>query len=101
MNQAVYIVGQIAVKDYKTYFSQYALKLNDLLQKYQGEALAGTTKAEVVEGENFGNWTVIIKFPSRELADECMTSEEYTRLSALRVNELTNGGNILLVPGKK
>ena len=100
MSRAVYIVGQIQVKDYKTYFPQYAVKLNEVLIKYQGEALAGTTKAEVIEGEGFGNWTVLIKFPSRALADECMKSEEYARLSALRINELTTGGNIFLIPAK-
>ncbi len=41
MSNAVYIIGQIEVKDYKTYFSQYALKLKEVLKKYQGEALAG------------------------------------------------------------
>jgi len=98
MSKVVYIIGQIEVKDYKTYFPQYALKLKKVLDKYQGEALAGTTKAEILEGEGFGNWTVLIKFPSRELADECMSSEEYLKLSALRVNELTTGGNIFLIP---
>lgn len=100
MSKAVYVIGQIAVKDYKTYFSQYALPLNDLLQKYQGEALAGSTKAETLEGEGFGNWTVLIKFPSRALLEECMNSAEYARLSNLRVNQLTTGGNIFLLPAK-
>ena len=77
-----------------------ALKLNEVLKKYQGESLAGTTKAEVLEGECFGNWTVLIKFPSRALADECMSSAEYLRLSALRVNELSTGGNVFLLPAK-
>ena len=100
MSQAVYIIGQIKVKDYKTYFSEYALKLNELLKEYHGEALAGTTKAEVMEGESFGNWTVLIKFPSRELADACMNSEEYARLSKLRI-ELSEGGNVILIPAKE
>lgn len=101
MSKAVYIVGQIEVKDFKVYFPQYALKLKDVIDKFQGEVLAGSTKAEVKEGEGYGNWTVIIKFPSRELADECMSSEEYIKLSALRINELTTGGNIYLVPGQE
>ncbi len=99
MDRAVYIVAQIAVKDYNTYFEKYALKLKVVLDNFQGEALAGTTKAEAIEGINYGNWTVIIKFPSRKLADECMRSEEYKTLSSLRKNELTTGGNVILVPG--
>ncbi len=97
----VYIVAQIAVKDYKTYFEEYALKLKIVLDNFQGIALAGTTKAEAKEGSNYGNWTVIIKFPSRELADECMSSAEYDRLASLRKNELTEGGNVILIPGNE
>ena len=100
MSHPVYIIGQIAVKDYKTYFSQYALKLKEVLKKYQGEALAGSTKVEVLEGNGYGNWTVLIKFPSRALADECMDSEEYITLSALR-KELSTGGNVFLINGNE
>jgi len=99
MSQEVYIIAQIAVKDYKTYFEEYALKFKEILPKYQGEALVGTTKAEVIEGKSFGNWTVVLKFPSKELAYACIHSEEYAPLNALRINELTTGGNILMVPG--
>lgn len=97
MSNPVYIIGQIAVKEYKIYFSQYAVKLKEVLKKYQGEALAGSTKAEILEGEGFGNWMVIIKFPSRALADECMNSEEYKELSTLR-KQLSTGGNVFLIP---
>ena len=102
MSQAVYIVAHIAVKnrDFKTYFKEYALKLKDILPKYQGEALAGTTKAEVLEGEGFGNWTVILKFPSRDLALACINSDEYAPIAAKRINELQTGGNVLLVPAQ-
>ena len=98
MSQPVYIIGQIEVKDYKTYFSQYALKLKAILEQYHGEALAGSTKAEVLEGKGFGNWMVIIKFPSRALADECMNSKAYKDLSSLRINQLSTGGNVFLIP---
>ncbi len=102
MNKAVYIVAQIEVKnrDFKTYFEEYALKLKDMLPKYQGEALAGTTKAEVIEGEQFGNWTVILKFPSKELAYACINSAEYAPIAAKRINELQTGGNVLMVPAQ-
>lgn len=100
MNKAVYIIAQIEVKnrDFKSYFEQYALKLKDILPKFQGEALAGTTKAEVLEGERYGNWTVILKFPSRELAHALINSEEYAPIAALRIKELQTGGNVLMVP---
>lgn len=103
MSQEVYIIAQIDVKnrDYKAYFEEYALKFKKILPKYQGVALVGTTKAEVVEGECFGNWTVILKFPSKELAHACINSEEYAPIAKKRIAELQNGGNVLLVPAQK
>lgn len=100
MSKSVYIVAQIQVKDYKTYFEQYALPFNDILPKFQGEILAGTTKAEKIEGELFGNWTVLIKFPSKELAHTCINSPEYAPLADVRINELSTGGNVFLFPAK-
>ena len=102
MNQEVYIVAQIDVKnrDFKSYFEEYALKLKDILPKYEGVVLAGTTKGEVLEGERYGNWTVIIKFPSEELAHACVNSEEYAPIAAKRIKDLQNGGNVLLIPGQ-
>ena len=99
MNPAVYIIAEIKVKEFKTYFEQYALKFNELLPNFQGEVLASTTKCEVIEGERFGNWTVIIKFPSKELAEACIHSEAYAPLAEVRIKELTTGGNVLMVPG--
>ena len=100
MSKEVYIIAQIEVKEFKTYFEEYALKLKDILPKYQGEALVGTTKAEVLEGEQFGNWTVILKFPSQELAYACINSEEYAPIAKKRIDELQNGGNVLMVPAQ-
>lgn len=100
MSKAVYVIAEIQVKDYKTYFKEYALKFNDILPKFQGEVLSGTTKADVIEGERYGNWTVLIKFPSKELAYECINSEEYAPLAALRINELSTGGNVRIIPAK-
>lgn len=103
MNKEVYIIAQIDVKnrDYKSYFEEYALKFKDILPKYQGVALVGTTKAEVLEGEKFGNWTVILKFPSRALAEACINSEEYAPIAKKRMEELQNGGNVLLVEAQE
>jgi len=98
MNKEIYIIGQIQVKDFKIYFKEYALKFKDILDRYQGEVLASTREGEVIEGARYGNWTVIIKFPSRELADACINSKEYAPLAALRIKELTTGGNVLLIP---
>ena len=101
MSKEVYIIAQIQVKDYPTYFKEYALKFKDILPAFQGEVLSATTKAEVIEGTSYGNWTVLIKFPSLELAHACIHSEEYAPLAAIRINELTTGNNVFIIPAKK
>jgi len=98
MNKPVYILGQIQVPDLKEYFEQYALKLKVVLDRYGAEVLSGTTKAQLVEGEQYGNWTVLIKFTSNEDYEKCIKSKEYIALSKVR-RELSNGGNITLIPG--
>jgi len=42
-----------------------------------------------------------MKFSSKELAYACINSKEYAPLAALRINELTTGGNVLLIPAYK
>ena len=98
MNTPVYILGQIKVPDLKIYFEQYALKLKVVLDQFQAEVLSGTTKTESVEGDQYGNWTVLIKFPSMEHYENCIQSEEYIALSKVR-RKLSDGGNIILIPG--
>ncbi len=100
MNQEVYIIAQIEVKDYESYSDQYALKFKKILPDYQGEVLAATEECEILEGGRYGNWTVVIKFPNRQLAYNCINSQEYAPLKKVRINELTTGNNVLMIPGK-
>lgn len=98
MSQAVYIIAHVKVKDIKRYITEYALLFKPILEKYQGEALVGTTKAEILEGDRLGDWTVILKFPSEELAHACINSEEYAPLAKHRIEELSQGGSVIMVP---
>lgn len=98
MNQEIYILGEMAVKDLKVYLKEYGTPFIPVLEKFQGELLAATKNAKTLEGEPFGNWTVLMKFPSKELAYGFVTSDEYAPLMKLRVNELTNGGRAILFP---
>ena len=62
------------------------------------DLIAANTEGKTLEGEPFGNWTVLIKFPSEELAKSFMTSDAYAPLRKLRVNELTTGSKAVLFP---
>ena len=98
MSKEYYVLGQMEVKDYQAYLSTYGVRFKEILPKYNGEILAGTTKAEGLQGELFGNWTVLIKFPSKEDALGFYNSEEYTPLKKMQVTELTTGGHAFLFP---
>ena len=98
MNKEVYVISHIDVKDMKTYFKEYALKFKDILHKYQGEVIVSTQECEVLEGERYGNWTVVIKFPSKQHVYDCIQSKEYAPLADVRINKLTHGGNVLMFP---
>ena len=100
MEKTFYIIGRIEVKDYKIYLEKYGKPFMKVLEKYQGELLAATKNGRTLEGEPFGNWTVLLKFPSKDLAYGFVTSEEYAPLMKLRVNELTTDNRALIFPGE-
>ncbi|MBT4905109.1 MAG: DUF1330 domain-containing protein [Flavobacteriaceae bacterium] len=100
MASTVYIFGQMAVKSYEDYFTQYGSPFLPILEKFQGTLLAATINGRTLEGEPFGNWTVLMQFPSKEMAYGFVTSEEYAPLMELRVNQLTDGAHAVLIPGE-
>lgn len=100
MAATVYIFGQMKVKKYEDYFTQYGSPFLPILQKFKGTLLAATKSARTLEGDSFGNWTVLMQFPSKELAYGFITSEEYAPLMELRINQLTDGAQAVLIPGE-
>lgn len=100
MESSVYIFGQMAVKNHEDYSSQYGAPFLPILEKYKGSLLAATKNARTLEGITFGNWTVLMKFPTKDLAYGFITSKEYAPLMELRVNELTDGAHAVLIPGE-
>ena len=55
MEQSVYIFGQMAVKSYDDYFTQYGLPFLPILEKFNGKLLAATKNGRTLEGDAFGN----------------------------------------------
>lgn len=99
MPQPAFMVGQIKVKDFKAYFERYASQVRAQAEQFGGEFLVATTRAEVNEGAWDCNWTVVIRFPSKDAALAFYHSPGYAPLKAMRVNELTDSGNLVLLPG--
>jgi uncharacterized protein (DUF1330 family) len=69
------------------------------LQDIGAKVLAASSESQVLEGKWEYKSTVIIEFPSMSVAKKWYSSEEYKPLRDIRINELTEGGNLVLVPG--
>ncbi len=93
-----YIFAEIAVDDFDLYFPEYARPLGAVLPKFEGTVVAATQKGEVREGEKLGNWTVLVRFPSMERARQFYDSDEYAPLRKRRIDDLTSGSLLVLIP---
>ncbi|GBG12912.1 uncharacterized protein NMK_0449 [Novimethylophilus kurashikiensis] len=99
MAQPMFVLVQFNVKDFPKYFEQYGSLMSAVVGKFGGQFLAASGDVVVQEGQSSGNLTAIIRFPSKEAATAMYESEEYAPLKAKRINELTDGGNLIFIPG--
>ena len=94
-----YFMIKIKAKSLEELSERYAQSAIASLTSHGGEMIAGTPAPIVLEGEWDGNWAAILRFPSLEMARSWYNSTEYQPLKELRVNELTDSGQILLIEG--
>jgi uncharacterized protein (DUF1330 family) len=98
MTQALLVFVQFEVNDFARYRADYASKMAAVAAQFGGQFLAATPQAEAMEGALGGNFTAILRFPSREAAQAMYDSEAYAPLKRLRQDELTTGGQVLFIP---
>jgi uncharacterized protein (DUF1330 family) len=77
--QPAYLIVQLKIRNKDEYIQRYGLPLLEMLEKVGAEVLAVSPAPVVVEGEWSGNWTVVLKFPSMEAAQQWYESEECFR----------------------
>jgi len=94
-----YFVVLIKAKSLDELIQRYGNFAIPLLEKFEGQMIAGTPVPEVIEGTWDGNWAAVLRFTSLELAHAWYNSAEYQPLRDLRINELTEDGRILLLEG--
>ena len=94
-----YFIVQIKAKSLDELIQRYGNFAIPLLEKYDGQMIAGTPTPQVIEGTWDGNWAAILRFSSLERAQAWYNSAEYQPLRDLRINELTEDGQILLLEG--
>ena len=99
MTQPMFVLVQFDVKDFPTYFEQYGSLMSTVVGRFGGQFLAASRNVEIKEGQSSGNFTAIIRFPSEEAASEMYESPEYAPLKAKRIDDLTDGGNLIFIPG--
>ncbi len=99
MADPVYMVAMIDVKDYQAYAEQYGMPVGQMFAEVGAEILVATTQPEVLEGSWPGNWTVIVKVPSAEIARALYESDEYAPFKKARIEQLTNETHFAILPG--
>jgi uncharacterized protein (DUF1330 family) len=99
MPQSGFFIAQGAVKDFQDFFARYGSKVQSVAEEFGGEFLGASRAARAAEGQWDGNWTVITRFPSTEAAAAFYDSDGYAPLRDLRIDELTEWANVVIVPG--
>lgn len=99
MTQPMYVLVQFNVKDFPKYFEQYGSLMSTEVGKFGGQFIAASRDVVAKEGQSSGNFTAIIRFPSKEAATAMYESTGYAPLKAKRIDELTDGGNLIFIPG--
>jgi uncharacterized protein (DUF1330 family) len=94
-----YFMVQVKAKSLEELAKRYAQPAIASLINFGGEMIAGTPAPDVLEGEWDGSWAAILRFPSIEMAQTWYSSAEYQPLKELRINDLTDSGQVLLIQG--
>ena len=93
---SAYVIVQINVTNNEPY-KEYLKKVTPIVHKYQGEYIVRGGKFKKM----LGNWnyerTVVIKFPSYDVAMKWYLSEEYEPVKKIRENN--SDGNLIIIEG--
>jgi uncharacterized protein (DUF1330 family) len=98
-SKPTYLMVQIKAKDFNETMQRYGQAAIACVMQFGGEILAGTPTPEVLEGSWDANWAAILRFPNKEMAQTWYHSPEYQPLKELRINELTEYGQVLMIEG--
>lgn len=97
--QPVYFIGQVDVKDFEAYMTEYGMPVVGQLIEHGVEILSGTPDSQLLEGEWPECWNVLFKFPSQTVFDDFWHGDAYAPFKKLRREKLTHGGNVVVLPG--
>ena len=97
MPSPVYMIGQHRIAGFERYRQEYGVPVTQQLVRAGAELIGGDPAPVVLEGNWAWNWTTIIRFPRMEAVRSWYDSPEYAPLKKSRREQLTQGGNLVLV----
>ena len=99
MDNPVYMVAIIDVKDFQAYAENYGVPVGEMFAEVGAEIIAATTEAEILEGSWDGNWSVIVKVPSSDIAKKLYYSDKYAPFRKARQQGFANKTTLAILPG--
>ena len=91
-----YVIYNIDVKNPEAY-KEYIDKVKPIVEKFGGEYLVRAGEYKVIDGEWKYPRTVIIKFPTYEIANTWYNSDEYAPIRKIRKDN--SEGNLIIIEG--
>ena len=93
---SAYAIVQINVTNKEPY-KEYIRQATPIIEKYKGKYLVRGGKFQKMIGEWNYDRTVIVKFPSYEIAMKWYNSKEYAPIKKIRENN--SDGNLIIIEG--
>jgi uncharacterized protein (DUF1330 family) len=93
----VYLVAQLNIQDRETY-AKYGSAFMDIFNPYGGKLLSVEEASEVLEGKWGYTRTVLLEFPSEELAHAWYGSAAYQAIAQHR--RAASVANVVLIGGR-
>ena len=93
---SAYAILQINITNQENY-KEYLNQVTTIVKKHQGEYIVRGGKSEVVHGEWNYQRTVVVRFPSYDIAFKWYNSEEYAPIKKIR--EDNSKGNCIIIEG--
>ena len=93
---SAYAILQINITNQENY-KEYLNQVTTIVKKHQGEYIVRGGKSEVVLGKWDYQRTVVVRFPSYDVAFKWYNSEEYAPIKKIR--EENSEGNCIIIEG--
>ena len=92
-----YLIALEVIND-REEFDKYRAKVHPVLSKYNAEVIVSNENVEIMEGEWPYTKTVVIRFPSMEVAKRWYESPEYKEIVQHRFRAVTT--DLIFVEGR-